>query len=172
MINNFLPTRQSRQSGSTMLEVLISIVVLSFGMLGMLGLIINGVKMSSSSRNRSIAAEQFSTMVEIIKANPYAISTYDAAASTTINSDCFKTAACTGTVDMPPTEYGVWQARLKDALGPSGKGTVCRDSTPADGTPGAWACDGIGRTTIKICWSESQVSSATNWSTACFSSQI
>ena len=172
MITNRLHSRQSGQSGNTMLEVLISILVLSFGMLGMLGLIINGMKMSSSSKNRSIAAEQFSTMVEIVKANPFAISIYDAATSTTITTDCFNTAACTGTSEMPPTEYGVWKARLAKVLPPSGDGTVCRDSTPSDGIPGAWACDGNGRTTIKICWSESQVSSATDWSTPCFSSQI
>ena len=53
------PALRSPQHGVTMLEVLIAIVVLSFGMLGLLGLLTNGLKMTSSSQYRTIAAQQF-----------------------------------------------------------------------------------------------------------------
>ena len=64
------------QQGVTLLEVLIAIVVLSFGLLGMLGMLMNGLKMTSSSHYRTIAAQQLTAMADMINANPSLIGTY------------------------------------------------------------------------------------------------
>lgn len=155
-----------------MLEVLIAIVVLSFGLLGMLGLIVNGLKMTSTSNYRSIAAAQFSAMAETLNANPEALAIYTTPASSAITANCLKAAGC-DSQKLAATEYGLWQQRLASAL-PDGNGIVCRDSTPGDGptaaSPANWDCDGNGRAVVKICWNESRVSNT--WSTACFSSEI
>ena len=153
-----MPTMNSQianrfQRGVTLLEVLIAIVVLSFGLLGMLGMLMNGLKMTSSSHYRTIAAQQLTAMADMINANPYLIGTY---ANTTpmtpnITTACF-TANCS-TAQLPPTDYGLWQANLA-ALLPNGTGILCLDASPADGNSGAFACSNTDRPTVKICWNE------------------
>ena len=138
-----------------MIEVLVAIVVFSFGMLGLLGLLLNSLKMSTTSNYRSIAAEQFAAISETLNANPNYAATYAAAASSTVTSSCFSS-GCT-TVQLPATEYGLWQQHIATVL-PSGTGSI--------------TTVGNGRPLVTICWNESRVSTATNWSTACFSAQI
>ncbi len=154
MIKPAMKPRHSHsfQQGVTLLEVLIAIVVLSFGLLGMLGLLMNGLKMTSSSHYRTIAAQQLTAMADMINANPYLISSYSPPTSSTITATCLTTTGC-GTTALPPTDYGLWLANLASLL-PSGTGVVCLDATPADGKSGAFACDGLGRPTVKICWNE------------------
>lgn len=146
------------QQGVTLLEVLIAIVVLSFGLLGMLGMLMNGLKMTSSSHYRTIAAQQLTAMADMINANPSLIGTYANAtpmtpSSTTVAATCFTTGGC-GTA-LPPTDYKLWQDNLRALLpNDTGRGILCLDATPADGNSGAFACDNTGRPTIKICWNE------------------
>ncbi|WP_420851589.1 type IV pilus modification protein PilV [Propionivibrio soli] len=159
------------QSGSTMLEVLIAILVLSFGLLGMSGLIVNGLRTSSSSNYRSIAAQHLAEMVELAKADPTGFADFVAASSSTVTQNCLRSAGCTS-AEIRATRYGMWLDNLGSVL-PGGAGVICLDSSPEDGIPDAWACDassGSPRSTVKICWNESHVSSA--WSNACLSAQI
>ena len=172
------PALRSPQHGVTMLEVLIAIVVLSFGMLGMLGLLTNGLKMTSSSQYRTIAAQQLTAIADIISANPDIAFAYAALPQPpTVNANCLTATGCatafstvtttTGTPPvtttttslsspnntLPPTDYGLWRLDLAAML-PQGVGVVCLDSTPADGDSASFACDGLGRLTVKICWNE------------------
>jgi len=141
------------QQGVTLMEVLIAIVVLSFGLLGMLGMLMNGLKMTSSSHYRTIAAQQLTAMADMINANPSLIGTYANATPMTpsVTAPCFTT-GCT-TAELPPTDYRLWQANLA-ALLPSGTGILCLDASPADGNSGAFACSNTDRPTVKICWNE------------------
>ena len=172
------PALRSPQHGATMLEVLIAIVVLSFGLLGMLGLLTNGLKMTSSSQYRTIAAQQLTAIADMISANPDISFAYAALPAgdtrfNTINPNCL-TADCPTTVStltaptgtppvstntttlsstsLPQTDYKIWQQNV--AMLPQGAGIVCLDSTPADGNSASFACDGLGRLTVKICWNE------------------
>lgn len=53
---------------------------------------------------------------------------------------------------MAANDVAEWKQALAAAL-PEGEGTLCHDSSPADGTPAAPACDGIGElSAIKIWW--------------------
>lgn len=152
--------RNRFQQGVTLLEVLIAIVVLSFGLLGMLGMLLNGLKMTSSSHYRTIAAQQLTAMADMINAheklsaNPLLKNAYAPPASSTITASCFTTGC--NTAQMPPTDYGLWLANLARLL-PNGTGVVCLDATPQDGSSGSsssFACTGAGRPTVKICWNE------------------
>ena len=144
------------QAGVTMLEVLVAIVVLSFGLLGMLGLIVNSLKMTSSSHYRTIAAQELTAMAEAINANPDLIANYapPGSANTSDYPNCLGTAgsACT-TTKLPPIDHALWQSNLARLL-PGGSGVVCLDQTPADGNSAGFQCSGTGRPTIKICWNE------------------
>lgn len=166
------PALRNPQHGVTMLEVLIAIVVLSFGLLGMLGLLTNGLKMTSSSQYRTIAAQQLTAMADMISANPDIAFAYAALpANSSVTANCLTTAGCptgvsTTTTGSPPvtttslsntqlpqTEYELWRRNLL-ALLPQGAGIVCLDGTPADGDSANFACDSSGRLTVKICWNE------------------
>lgn len=148
-----MKTRQnvSADNGFALLEVLIAIVVLSFGLLALLGLIVNGVRMTSTSNYRTIAAEQLTSMADMINSNPNLIGSYTSLTNTG-TTNCLKSAGCS-TTQLPNNDYYIWQKTLA-ALLPSGKGTVCLDSTPSDGNSTNFACSGTGRPTVKICWNE------------------
>jgi type IV pilus assembly protein PilV len=172
-MTNF-PNLRDVQQGVTMLEVLISIVVLSFGLLGLLGLLSNGLKMTSSSQYRTIAAQQLTAMADMINANPEIVAKYSPPSGTADSNRCFSMSGCSTTVvtnttttgtppvsttsttitsPLPATDYLLWQRDLANNL-PSGVGVVCLDSTPADGNSANFACDNTGRPTVKICWNE------------------
>jgi len=141
----------SKQTGVTLLEVLIAILILSFGLLGMLGLITNGLKITGSSNYRSIAAQQLTEMADMINANPALISAY-ASPTSALTANCLTTAGCTP-AQLPKMDYRLWLDNLSKTL-PSGTGIVCLDASPSDGNSTNFACSGVGRPTVKICWNE------------------
>jgi type IV pilus assembly protein PilV len=154
--------KRKAQSGITLIETMIAILVLSFGMLGMLSVFINSLKITSSSHLRSIAAQQSYGLADSIRASLPQLTSYPTASGSAVSA-CLSTTGCTA-AQITQTEIALWQARLAAQL-PSGQATVCRDSTPTDGVPGAWACDGTGAFVIKVCWDDSRVS--TSSSTEC-----
>lgn len=168
---------QRKQMGVTLLEVLIAILILSFGLLGMLGLITNGLKITGSSNYRNIAAQKLTEMADMINTNPALITSY-APPTSTLTSNCLTTAGCT-TAQLPNMDYRLWLSNLAKIL-PSGTGTVCLDATPSDGNSANFACSGTGRPTVKICWNENNRiatsgggSSGTDSSTdTCLSAQL
>lgn len=152
--------------GFSLIEVLVAIVLVSVGMLGMLGIVINSTKLDSSSNFRSIAAAQSHAIAEALRANPSTLGTAatDATFSSPTSSivvDCMKTAGCART-DFVSTEFGMWQQGLANVL-PQGVGTVCRDNQPGTNLPDTtslpptWNCSGTGQYVVKICWGESRI---------------
>lgn len=140
------------QTGVTLLEVMVAITVLSFGLFGLLGLLTNGLKMTSSSQYRTIAAQQLTMMADMINANPKLFSGYATLATTATPGACMTTADCT-TANLPNNDYYLWQQNLGVLL-PSGQGIVCLDNSPGDGNSTNFQCSGTGRLTVKICWNE------------------
>jgi type IV pilus assembly protein PilV len=64
------PARPVPQAGFSMIEVLVVIVVLAFGMLGIAGLQASTVKFKINSWARSAASVQFSDLADRVRANP------------------------------------------------------------------------------------------------------
>lgn len=104
-----------KQTGFTMLEVLVTMVILSFGLLGIAGIIANGLKNNQSSYARSQASWLANDMVDRMRANRAAAevgtSPYNLAIGT----------APTGTT-IAATDLIAWRAALAATL-PSGTGT-------------------------------------------------
>jgi len=148
------------QSGITLIETMIAILVLSFGMLGMLSVFLNSLKITSTSHFRAVAAQQSYALADSMRASLPQLTVYPGVSPTSWAA-CFDTASTAGctTTQMAQTEIDLWQKRLAAML-PAGAGTVCRDGSPTDGTPGAWACDGTGQFVIKVCWDDSRVSTS------------
>ena len=172
-----------RQAGFTLLEVLIAVVVLSFGVLGMVGLQAASLQANRDARLQAAAARLGHELVDMMRgnkdvanqvtaaANPYLFDTntgpYRAAPE-----DCYRM-ACTTTTSVAIYEVGEWLGRVvgtPSAIGvpavpgelPGARVRVCFDSTPftAQGIP-QWACSNSGAVAVvKIGWTRSSTNRA------------
>jgi type IV pilus assembly protein PilV len=159
-----------RSRGFTMLEVLISILILSFGLLGIAGIYIAGVQNNKSASLRTIATQQTYDMADRMRANlagltvPLPAMPYYHLPTETQDNDCYTTSNCTAQ-EMANNDYYEWNnansPNSNRRLLPNGFGIVCLDSTPNDDPPaGTWngtavnhGCDGLGTVyAIKVWW--------------------
>ena len=156
-----------KSHGFSMVEVLVSIVVLSFGLLGMVGMQASAIKSNREARLQSSAVVLARELAEMIRGNravgvlpsatnPYlgSFSTTPLAASTPFYCLSVGTAACLDATSVANAQMTEWLARV-DAELPSARVSVCYDSAPfaANGLP-RWACAaGSGSVImVKIGW--------------------
>lgn len=148
--------------GFTLLEVLVSILVLSLGVLGAVGLQAMALQSNSDARMQSSAVRYARELGELMRgnpavarqagagANPYLFdSTGGAPASA---ADC-RAAACATGSDIAGFQVADWWRRVDGEL-PGARASVCFDATPYDaqGLP-RWACSGGGGVAVvKIGW--------------------
>ena len=158
----------SPQSGFTMLEVLISMVIIAFGLLGVAGLQAFALKNNQSAHFRSVATMLASDIADRMRANPNG-AVFDGAYNkpdlssypTQGVTNCGNTSGCTST-QLAENDLYEWQLRVKSAL-PGGEGIICVDSTPNDGVTATSAghCDNAGVTNyvVKIWWQDDRTRS-------------
>lgn len=142
------------QMGTTLIEVLVSLLVLSGGMLTMAGMQSVSLQNNQSSYYRTQATTLTIDMVERMRANLAGVDDggYNNVAGVA-DADCFTTDGCTD-VEMAAQDILTWETQVAAAL-PGGDSVVCLDSTPSDGTTGAMACDNTGSIyAIKIWWDD------------------
>jgi type IV pilus assembly protein PilV len=145
-----------RQGGTTLMEVLVSLLVLSAGMLGMAGLQTVSLRNNQSAYFRTQATALSLDMVERLRANISGVEagTYNNVAGGATAS-CFTVAGCNG-AQMAGQDILDWEAQVAAAL-PGGQAVVCLDSTGNDGTPGSENCDSLGSVyAIKIWWDDNR----------------
>ena len=172
-VNSILFRSQIPHSaGFSLLEVLISIIILSFGLLGMVGLQAAALQANREARLQSTAGEFARELAEMMRGNkdigllagypgatgnPYTGSFISPLTPATA-SYCLNVAnaatGCANPVAVANAEMTEWLSRVDSDL-PGAKVVVCTDSAPYDtqGVP-RWACDGVaGATTvIKMGW--------------------
>lgn len=140
--------------GTTLIEVLVSLLILSFGLLGMAGLQTVSLKNNQSAYYRTQATTFAADIVERMRANISAVANnnYDDVGGAA-TAACFTPAGCTA-AQMAAQDIFDWSATVAAAL-PLGNSVVCLDSSADDGTTGANACDGLGNIyAIKIWWDD------------------
>ncbi|HET9641793.1 MAG TPA: type IV pilus modification protein PilV [Burkholderiaceae bacterium] len=159
------PRTSHDERGFSLLEVLVGIVVLSFGLLGAVGLQAYGLQANREARLQSAGVQLARELAELMRANkdvaikaaatdnPYLIDYPSHPFSTTVN--CF-TAACGNTQDVARWDVAAWLEHLDDPTSglPGARVVVCFDSTPFDaaGMP-QWECSNTGGlVVIKIGW--------------------
>jgi type IV pilus assembly protein PilV len=148
--------KKNSASGFTLIEVLISVLVLAIGLLGMAALQMNGLRNNQSAYLRAQATQLAYDMADRMRTNileardPMSGGTYNNGAATA--NDCAVN-VCT-TAQMTGYDFAQWNSALQTQL-PLGAGTVCIDSTPNDGTSTAPACNGTGTVyAIKVWWDD------------------
>lgn len=145
-------------AGATLIEILVTLLVVAIGLLGMAGLQTVSLRQLQSAYLRTQAGILASDMLERVLANREgaALGVYEGGVAG-LNPDCESLAGCDAT-ELAGHDITQWQGVLQDSL-PAGTGIVCIDSTPHDGTPEATGCDGavLGSATfhaVKIWWDE------------------
>lgn len=145
----------SGQSGFTLLEILVSVFVLSIGLLGLASLQVTALRNDQSAFMRTQATILAYDLADRMRANKNAVTSgfYNPANAAT-TAACTTTAGCT-IQEMAQTDLQQWLDNISAYL-PAGDGWVCIDSTPDDGTgSGTPACDGIGSMfAVKIWWDD------------------
>ena len=145
-------------SGFTLIEVLIAVVILAGGLLGLAALQAASLKNNQSAYNRSQATQLAYDLADRVRANVAGVGTYTTIlpSAATVQADCTSVSTTCTAADMATNDLKEWDTALKTL--PGGEGIVCFDSTvsPSDGTSAATpACDGAGTTyAIKIWWND------------------
>jgi type IV pilus assembly protein PilV len=152
------------QRGFTLIEALISVVIMSIGLLGVAALQTRSLGSTNVSSKRSQAILLAGDLADRMRANRLAsdltaanhyasIGAADNSCRAVHYNHTHAAAACTA-VQLAADDLADWAAQIAAIL-PTGSGVVCRDSTPNDGVVGAPACDAAGNAfAIKIFWTE------------------
>jgi type IV pilus assembly protein PilV len=109
------------QSGFTLLEVLVAIVVLSLGLLGLAGLQAATLRNNQIAYYRAIAVQQTYDMADRIRANQGGAATYALGVGADHNTGC--TAASCNAAEMAEVDILQWNNNNARML-PAGNGTV------------------------------------------------
>ncbi len=155
--------------GFSLLEILISIIILSFGLLGMVGMQAAALQSNKEARYQSSAVRMARELGELMRnnkevgvltttaANPYLVdwnsaSTVPVAAVNCMTGDCYSDATTTK-LQIATFDIRDWVMRLNTEL-PGARVKVCFDDAPfnSGGTP-QWTCTAGGTVAvIKIGW--------------------
>lgn len=130
MIINYV--LKNKVSGFTMIEVLVSMVVLAIGLLGIAGLQVVGMKNNHSSYLRSQATILAYDISDILRSNINLVNTTSTFDSYTSSTPGSTVGACTDGTDttcsptqMATTDLALWAQSLVSQL-PAGQGVISR----------------------------------------------
>lgn len=140
--------------GFSMIEVLVSLVLICVGVLGVAALQSKAVPFTQDSVNRSTAIMLTNDLLELIRSNPTAVTAYLKAPGTAFAT---APASCLPTPTSPSDQLACWAARAQSLLPGAGELLtstfyICRNAVP--GLTGATAsCDGGNYLEIQVAWS-------------------
>ena len=144
--------------GFTLVEVLVTLVIFAFGMLGVAGLQMISLTNMDSAQYRSIASLKAGEMAERMRANAGASYAGVDGADNQCRTTHYASRNAAPTKCTPEQlaadDVWDWNQELAGRL-PKGNGLVCIDSTPDDGTFDQPACDATGQVmAVKVFWIE------------------
>ncbi|EPQ3030501.1 type IV pilus modification protein PilV [Pseudomonas paraeruginosa] len=153
-----LPRKPLRESGFSLIEVLVALLLVSIGVLGMIAMQGKTIQYTADSVERNKAAMLGSNLLESMRASPKAL--YDVKDQMATQSDFFKAkgsafptapSSCTPLPDTVKDRLGCWAEQVKKELPGAtdllnSEFYICRSSKPGD-------CDGKGSMLeIRLAW--------------------
>jgi type IV pilus assembly protein PilV len=175
-MNRLDHSHAGRHAGFTLVEVLVSIVVLSFGLLGMVGLQAASLQANRDARLQSVASLLARELAEMMRgnkdianlatANPY-MGDFSSPLIATTPTYCLAIGSvCSSATSAAQAQLTEWLARA-DAELPGARVVICSDSAPFDGNGmPQWACTAPAASSatlvvVKIGWTRSSTKKAT-----------
>lgn len=169
--------KRQRQRGFTLVEVLVSVIILSIGVLGAVGMQAASLQSNKEVRYQVIAASIARELAEKMRGNhavaiqttaatnPYLLDTTITGSSTfsAPSPNCY-TAACPTGLNIAAWDIYDLQLRLQNAL-PSPRILICLDKQPftSNGTP-QWACTNDGDVAVlKLSWNRANTKGETEF---------
>jgi type IV pilus assembly protein PilV len=143
---------QGMVRGFSLVELTVATAIFSLGIGGLSLLFLLALQGTLESKFRVAAVSQAASLQEMMWLAPEGRAAFMAPGESPAEPACDGGALCTPEL-MAGSMLESWQRQLESGI-PSGRGLVCRDSTPSDGTPSEPACDGIGTPVIKVFWEE------------------
>lgn len=141
------------QGGFTLIEVLVSALILAIGLVGVAGLQAMSLKNNQSAYMRTQANALAYDFVDRMRTNVAGANAgfYNPADAAAV-ANCNTAVGCTAQ-EMAQNDFEQWNLELAASL-PMGEGFVCIDSTPDDGAGVATPnCDGAGNLfAVKLWW--------------------
>jgi len=141
--------------GTTLIEALITVLVLAVAALAFAALQVRGTSHNASASWRSQATLMAAELTDRLRGNPVGVAAgaYNSLITPGSALACSAAAPCTP-AQMATTDFARWRSALTNLL-PSGSGVVCLDSSPSDGSSAVPACDGLGtQLVVKVFWTE------------------
>jgi type IV pilus assembly protein PilV len=171
-----MASMKHRAAGFSLVEVLVSIVVLSVGLLGMVGMLLASVRTGNETATFTAAlnlARELSEKARMNKgvaarndaANAYLVEDWREGAApdaASVGSACVASGAACSTADLATWDMGEWKRRIAKAL-PDARLSVCFDEAPWNAAADAytWACSDTGHTlVVKLGWTPRTLRSA------------
>lgn len=118
-----------RQRGFTLLEVLITMVILAVGLLGLAKLQVAGLRFTHDSYLRSQATAHAYDLVDRVRANPDGLADGNYTNPQTASTDCLAE-ACTS-AQLAAYDMNEWQTTIQTGL-PGGTGAITQVTGSSD----------------------------------------
>jgi len=153
-----MPRYLTRTRGFSLLEVLIALLVFSFGLLGAAGLMVLSVRTNHSAYLRTQASFLAQSMADRIRGNTGWTEDYngDYSKDTAGSSACGGNGVCTNREDLVARDKEIWSQQLVDFLPAATANINCEGTQLGAGAQvGAAPFDGICTMTIE--WSEASI---------------
>jgi type IV pilus assembly protein PilV len=117
MIIMIRDSKRPHQTGFSLVEVLIALVIMSVGMLGIAGLYVQSMQAGRTSMFRHHAVTLAGDVADRIRANPTAAIAYNHAANAAgTNNNCVTGGVNCNAADMAANDIFLWQAQADDTL--------------------------------------------------------
>ncbi|WP_394240022.1 type IV pilus modification protein PilV [Halopseudomonas laoshanensis] len=114
------PASNRSQKGISLIEVLITVLVLSVGLLGLAGLQLTSLRNSQSAMERSVGVVQSYSIIEAIRADP------DSAKAGRFNIDLESDPEGS---TFPANSLSIWREQIQENLGADAVGAVSCNNT-------------------------------------------
>jgi type IV pilus assembly protein PilV len=136
--------------GFSLLEILISGAIMSSGLTGLAVMLFTAVAGTAQSGYRTTASQLADSMESMIEVSPSTRQIFLADVPDVV-SICGQYNPCSAQ-QFSQANFKNWHGKVSVQL-PGGVGSICKDSSPFDGTLDNNGCDGNGLLVIKIFWS-------------------